>query len=65
MYIPQKLIKSWKSKNVAKRRSDPWVAYHDVKVQVRDLVRVVCIVAPFASRGISIRGKFILPSPRG
>ena len=32
----------------AKRSSDPPVAYPEVKVQVRDLVWVVGIVAPFA-----------------
>ena len=31
---------------MAKRSSDPRVAYPEVKVQVRDLVRVVGIVAP-------------------
>ena len=36
---------------MAKRSSDPWVAYPEVKVQVRDLVRVVGIVAAFAPRG--------------
>ena len=45
--------------------SDPRVAYPDVKVQIRDIVRVVCIVAPFTPRGISVRGQFVLSSPRG
>ena len=40
--------------------SDPRVAYPEVSVQVRDLVQVVGIVAPFAPRGFSIRGKFVL-----
>ena len=31
--------------------SNPMVAYPEVKVQVRDLVRVVGIVASFAPRG--------------
>ena len=31
-----------------------------VKIQVRDLVRVVGTVVPFAPRGGGIRGKFIL-----
>ena len=44
-------------RHVAKRSSDPRVAYPEVNVQVRGLVRVVRIVAPFASRGFSIRGK--------
>ena len=35
---------------MAKRSFDPHVAYFEVKVQVRDLVRVVGIVAPFARR---------------
>ena len=47
-------------RHVAKRSSDPWVAYPEVNVQVRDLVRVVGIVAPFTPRGFSIRGKFVL-----
>ena len=38
----------------------PRVAYPEVNVQVRDLVRVVGIVAPFAPRWFSIRGKFVL-----
>ena len=46
--------------HVANCSSDPRVAYPEVSVQVRDLVRVVGIVAPFAPRGFSIRGKFVL-----
>ena len=38
-------------RHAAKRSSDPRVAYPEVKIQVLDLVRVVCIVVPFASRG--------------
>ena len=33
-------------RHVVKRSSDPRVAHPDVKIQVRDLVRVVDIVAP-------------------
>ena len=44
-------------RHVAKRSSDSRVAYPEVNVQVRDLLRVVGIVAP---RGFSIRGKFVL-----
>ena len=47
-------------RHVAERSSDPRVAYPEVNVQVRDLLRVVGIVAPFAPRGFSIRGKFVL-----
>ena len=42
--------------HVAKRSSDPRVAYLEVNVQVRDLVRVVDIVAPFGPTGLSIQG---------
>ena len=52
-------------RHVAKRSSDPRVAYPEVNVQIRHLVRVVGIVAHFAPRGFSIRGKFVLSSPRG
>ena len=47
-------------RHVAKCSSDHRVAYTEVNVQVRDLVRVVGIVAPFAPRGFSIRRKFVL-----
>ena len=38
-------------RHVAKRSSDPWVAYPEVKVQVRDLMRVVGIVSPLSHGG--------------
>ena len=41
--------------HVAKHSSDPRIAYPEVNVQVRDLVRVVGIVATFASRGPVLR----------
>ena len=50
---------------MAKRGSDPRVAYPEVKLQVWDLMRVVGIVAPFAPRWVCIRRKFILSSRRG
>ena len=50
---------------VAKHSSDPRQAYPEVKLQRRDLVRVVGIVAPFAPLGAGTRGKFVLLSPRG
>ena len=51
---------------MAKRSSDPRVAYTEVKVQVRDLyVLVVGIVALCAPRGVSSRGKFVLIAPGG
>ena len=42
-------------RHVAKRSSDTRVAYPEVKVQVRDLVRVVNILAPF-DPGVSVPG---------
>ena len=45
--------------HVTKSRSDPRVVYPEVNFQVRDLVRVVGIVASFAPRGFSIQGKFV------
>ena len=50
---------------VAKRSSDPSLAYPEVKVQLRDLVRVVGIFASFALLGVGTRGKFVLSSPSG
>ena len=47
-------------RHVAKRSSDPRVAYSEVNFQVRDLVRVVGIVASFTPRGFSIRRKSVL-----
>ena len=44
--------------------NDPRVAYPYVKVQVRELVRVVGIVAPVAQRGVGTQGNFVLSSPR-
>ena len=44
-------------RHVAKRSSDPRVAYPEFKVQVRDTVRVVGIVASFATRVVGTRGK--------
>ena len=52
-------------RHVAKHSSNPRVAFPEVNVQVRDLVRVVGIVAAFAPRGFSIRGKFVLSGING
>ena len=41
------------------------VAFREIKIHVWDLVRVVGFVAPFAQRLVSVRGKFVLLSPRG
>ena len=42
---------------MAKRSSNPQVAYPKVIAQVRDLVRVVGIVAPFAPLGMGTWGR--------
>ena len=52
-------------RHVAKRISDPRVAYPKVNLQGRDLVRAVGIVAPFAPQGVGTQGKFVLSSPLG
>ena len=50
-------------RHMAKRSSDPRVAYPEVKVHVRDLVRVLGVVAPFAPR-VSIRENLFYRAPR-
>ena len=50
-FIEKPGVKYEGGRHVTKRCSDPWVAYPEVKVQVRDPVRVVGIVALFAQRG--------------
>ena len=52
-------------RQVAKHSSDPRQAYPEVKLQRRDLMRVVGIVAPIAPLEAGTRGKFVLSSPRG
>ena len=64
-FIKKPGIEDEGGRHVVKRSSDPLVDHPDVKVQVRDLVRVVGIVAPFAAMGASTRGKFVYSSPRG
>ena len=51
LFIEKHGVQGESDRHVAKRSSDPREAYPEVKVQVRDLVRVVGIVAPFALRG--------------
>ena len=51
--------------HVAKCSSDHRQTLPEVKLQGRDLVRVVDVVAPFAPLGAGTRGKFVLSSPRG
>ena len=63
IFIEKPGVQDEGSRHVAKCSSDPRVAYPEVNVQVRDIVRVVGIVAPFFQRGFSIREKFFLSSP--
>ena len=49
--------------HVAKRSSDPRQAYPEVKLQGRDLVRVVGIVTPFAPLGVGTRGNSFYRTP--
>ena len=50
-------------RHFTKRSSDPRVAYTGIKVQVRDLVQIMGIVDPFASRG-SVPGKIRFIEPQ-
>ena len=59
-FIEKSGVQDEGGRHVAKRSSDPRVAYPEINVHVWDLVRVVGIVAPFALQGFSIRGKFVL-----
>ena len=47
------------------RRGGRHVAKRNIKLQLRDLVRVVGIGAPLATRGDVIRGKFVYQAPAG
>ena len=58
-FIEKPGVQDERDRHVAKRSSDPRVAYLEVNVQVRDLVRVVGIVAPFAPRGSVLGEKSI------
>ena len=64
-FIEKRRVQVEAGRQVAKHSSDPRQAYPEVKLQGRDLVRVVGIVAPFAPLGAGTRGKFVLSSPRG
>ena len=64
-FIEKRRVQVEGGRQVAKHSSDPRQAYPEVKLQGRDLVRVVGIVAPFAPLGAVTRGKFVLSSSRG
>ena len=61
-FIGKLRVQDEEDRHVAKRSSDPRVAIPEVKVQVRDLVRAVGIVAPFAPWGrYAGKNRFIEP----
>ena len=47
-FVAKPGVQDYEGRHVAKRSSDPWVAYPEVKVLVRELVRVVGFVASCA-----------------
>ena len=51
--------------HVVKRSSDPWVTHPEVKVQVRDLVRVVGIVAHLPHGGSVFGESSLYRAPAG
>ena len=63
-FIQKPVVQDDCGRHMAKRNSDPRVAYSEINRQVRDVVRVVSIVAPFAPLGADTREKFVLSSPR-
>ena len=64
-FIEKPWVQDEEGRHVVNRSFDPRVAHPEVKVQVRNLVRVVGIVVPFVPRGFSVREKFVLSRPRG
>ena len=64
-FIKKPGVQDERGRHVVKRSSDPRIAHPKVKVQVRDLERVVGIVAPFDPRGFSIQGNSFYQAPEG
>ena len=58
------MIQEEGGRHVVKWRSGPQVAHREVKVQVRDLVRVVGNFAPFSRVGVQYSGKIRFMEPR-
>ena len=63
--IEERRVQVEGGRHVAKRSSDYREAYPEDKLQGRNLVRVVCIVAHIALLGAGTRRKFVLSSPSG
>ena len=64
-FIEKLVVQDERSRHVPKCRSVPRQAYSEVKLQGRDIVRVLGFFAPFDSLGVGTRGKFVSSSPRG
>ena len=64
-FIEKRGVQDDWGRHVVKHSFDTRQAYPDVKLQGRDLMRVVGIIATFAPLGASTRGKFVLSSPGG
>ena len=64
-FIEKRCVQGEGCRHVAKCSSDPRQAYPEDKLQGRDLVRDVGIVAPFAQMDASTQIKFVLSSPSG
>ena len=64
-FIEKRGMQDEGGRHVSQRRSDPRQAYPEVKLQGRDLVRVMDIVAPFASLETSTREHSFYRTPRG
>ena len=64
-FIEKRGVQDEGGRQVAKHSSDPRQAYPEVKLQRRDLVRVVGIVAPFAPLGANYPGKIRFIEPKG
>ena len=63
--LSRNMVYKTRDRHVAKYSSDPRQAYPEVKLQERDLVRVVAIVAPFAPMRVRYTGKIRFIEPRG
>ena len=64
-FIEKRGVQDEGGRQVAKHSSDPRQAYPDVKLQRRDLVRVVGIVAPFCPASGRYPGKIRFIRPQG
>ena len=64
LFIEKYVVQDEGVRHVAKYSSYPRQAYSEVKLQGLDLVRLVGVVAPFATMWAGTRGKFVLSTTR-